>query len=138
MPLAVKEKHRGRKVRDLNISPLAGRTILIVEDAYLIALEAQQIAQEAGAERVVLARGVQEARTILAVEPKIDICVLDLKLGEDDATPLIGEVSSRGIAVLVATGFDSVTPSINVPLIRKPYQDREFVEAIRATLLGRR
>ena len=71
---------------------LAGRTVLIVEDAYLIALEAQRMAEEAGAERVVLASSVEDVRTLLAGEPKIDICVLDLKLGEEDASP-----SSRNV-----------------------------------------
>jgi DNA-binding NtrC family response regulator len=115
-------------------SLLSGRTILIVEDAYLIALEAQRIVEEAGAERVVLANSVQDVRALLAAEPNIDVCVLDLRLGEEDASPLIGEIAERGIAVLVATGFDSVSPAVDVPLLKKPYEEAEFVEAIRAVL----
>jgi DNA-binding response OmpR family regulator len=114
--------------------PLTGRTILIVEDAYLIALEAQRIVEEGGAERVLLANTVDGVRALLAAEPNIDICVLDLRLGEEDASPLIAEMAERGVLVLVATGFDSVSPDVDVPLLKKPYEEAEFIEAIRAVL----
>lgn len=111
--------------------PLRGRTILIVEDAYLIALEAQRIVEEAGAERVLLAATVEDVRSTLAVEPKIDLCVLDLKLGEEDARPLISDIAARGVPVLVVTGFASTTVSSGTPVLRKPYQESDLVEAIR-------
>lgn len=120
-----------------NISPLAGRTVLIVEDAYLIAVEAQRIVEEAGASRVVLASAVEDVRALLAAEPNIDVCVLDLKLGDEDATPLVAELVERGIPVLVATGFDSVSPDVGVPLLKKPYEEAEFIEAIRGVLLDK-
>jgi DNA-binding NtrC family response regulator len=114
--------------------PLAGRIVLIIEDAYLIALDAQRMAEEAGAGRAMLASSVEDVRALLAAEPNVDVCVLDLKLGDEDATPLIDELVARGIPVLVATGFDSVSPIVDVPLLKKPYEEAEFVEAIRAVL----
>ncbi len=86
--------------------PLSGCNILIVEDAYLIALEAQRVVEEAGAEAAVLANSMEDVRALLATEPNVDVCVLDLKLGDEDATPLIAEMAARGIPVLVATGFE--------------------------------
>ena len=42
---------------------------------------------------------VEDVRSALAAEPKIDLCILDLKLGEEDAQPLIGGIlHGRGIA----------------------------------------
>jgi DNA-binding response OmpR family regulator len=118
----------------VNIPSLSGLTFLIVEDAYLIALEAQQIVEDAGAKRVILASTVDDARTALASVAGIDICVLDLKLGEEDATQLIEHLRSLGVAVLVATGFDTTVPDIDAPLLKKPYQEAEFLEAIHAII----
>ena len=112
--------------------PLSGLSILVVEDAYLIALEAQRIVEEAGAERVLLASKVEEVQALLESGVRTDVCVLDLKLGEEDATPLIREILDSGIALLVATGFDSMEPDVDVPVLRKPYEEAEFVEAVRA------
>jgi CheY-like chemotaxis protein len=108
----------------VNIPSLSGLTFLIVEDAYLIALEAQQIVEDAGAKRVILASTVDDARTALASVAGIDICVLDLKLGEEDATQLIEHLRSLGVAVLVATGFDTTVPDIDAPLLKKPTRRR--------------
>ncbi len=126
------------KSENVNIPSLSGLTILIVEDAYLIALGAQQIAEEAGAERVLLASTVDDARAALAREARIDVCVLDLKLGEEDATQLIEHFSGLGVAVLVATAFDSAAPNIDAPLLKKPYQEAELLEAIHAVIRDRR
>lgn len=117
--------------------PLSDRIVLIVEDAYLIALEAQRIVEEAGARRVMLASNVEDVRRALAAEPVIDLCVLDLKLGEEDATPLINEIVERGIRLIVATGFDCTKPVVGVPLLKKPYQETELVDAIRTALPDR-
>lgn len=121
----------------LTILPLSGWTVLIVEDAYLIALEAQRIVEEAGARRVILAGSVEDSRSALAAEPGIDVCILDLRLGEQDATPLIREIGERGIPVLVVTGFDSTSPEVDVPLLKKPYQETELIEAIRGVIRDR-
>jgi DNA-binding response OmpR family regulator len=114
--------------------PLYRRTILIAEDAYLVALDAQRIVEEAGASRVLLAATVDDVRSALAVEQKIDLCILDLKLGEESAEPLIKEMLDSGIPVLVATGFDSTSPTIGVPVLRKPYQENELIDAIRSAI----
>jgi DNA-binding response OmpR family regulator len=127
--------HAGAAV--LTILPLSGWTVLIVEDAYLIALEAQRIVEEAGARRVILAGSVEDSRSALAAEPGIDVCILDLRLGEQDATPLIREIGERGIPVLVVTGFDSTSPEVDVPLLKKPYQETELIEAIRGVIRDR-
>jgi DNA-binding response OmpR family regulator len=114
--------------------PLHRRTILIVEDAYLVALEAQRVVEEAGAARVLLAATVDDVRSALAAEEGIDLCILDLKLGEEDAGPLIRDMLGRGIAVLVATGFDAKSLAIGAPVLRKPYQERELIDAIRVAI----
>jgi DNA-binding response OmpR family regulator len=112
---------------------LAGLTVLVVEDEYLIALEAQRIAEEAGAGEILLANSVAEVRKLLTDGPKIDVAVLDLGLGKEDASPLIEEFGKCGIALLVTTGFDGGGPEVR---LSKPYRDTELVAAIRR-LLGK-
>ena len=117
--------------------PLSGLAILIVEDAYLIALEAQRAVEEAGARSVILARTLEDARAALHSGQRIDVCVLDLMLDHEDASPLLGELAKEGIAVLVASGFDTTNPNLDVPYLRKPYQEGEFIEALRSAVSGR-
>lgn len=114
---------------------LAGMTVLVVEDEYLIALEAQRIIEEAGADAILLANSVAEVRKLLADGPKVDVAVLDLRLGTEDASPLIEEFGKSRIALLVTTGFDSGAPK-GVACLSKPYRDSELVAAIRH-LLGK-
>lgn len=111
-------------------SPLAGKTILIVEDEYLIALEAQHMVEDAGAGEVMLANSVADVLKLLADGPRIDAAVLDLKLGKEDASSLIAEFALRAIPLLVTTGFDVSRPE-GVMVLVKPYQDTQFVDAVR-------
>jgi CheY-like chemotaxis protein len=108
---------------------LDGLTVLIVEDEFLIALDAQRILEEAGAAAVLLANSVKEVLKLLADGPKIDAAVLDLRLGEEDASPLIDEFLGRSIPFLVATGLDAPAAK-GLPMLAKPYRDAEFIDAI--------
>jgi DNA-binding response OmpR family regulator len=112
---------------------LAGMAVLVVEDEYLIAIEAQGILEEAGAGTVLLANSVAEVTKLLADGPQIDAVILDLKLGREDASPLIVAFRDRGIPFVVATGFDAGTPE-GVSRLSKPYRATELVEAILALL----
>jgi DNA-binding response OmpR family regulator len=116
---------------------LAGVSILVVEDEYLIALEAQRMIEEAGAEQVVLANSIGEVRKLLADGPRIDAVVLDLKLGEEDASPLIEEFAARNVPLLVTTGFDVAAP-LDVLCLTKPYREAELVDAISQLVQPRR
>jgi DNA-binding NtrC family response regulator len=110
-------------------SPLSGLLVLVVEDEYLIALEAQRIIEEAGATQVMLANSIAEVRRLLVGGPTIDAAVLDLKLGSDDASPLIADFAHCNIPFLVTTGLDANVPE-GVRRLAKPYREAELIEAI--------
>ena len=112
-----------------NKDQLKGRAILVVEDEYLIALEAQRIVEEAGAILVLLASSIAETRKLLSDGPRLDAVVLDLKLGEEDASPLISEFAARSFPLIVTTGFDIEAPP-HLQCLKKPYREAELVEAI--------
>lgn len=109
--------------------PLDGLTLLVVEDEFLIALDAQRILEDAGAGTVLLANSVAEVRQLLADGPKIEAAVLDLKLGDEDASPLMEEFAQRAIPCVVTTGLDTAAPK-GIRILTKPYRDVEFIDAI--------
>ena len=107
---------------------LDGLTLLVVEDEFLIALDAQRILEEAGAGTVLLANSIADVRKLLADGPRIDAAVLDLKLGDEDASPLMEDFAHRKIPFLVTTGLDTASGQIRI--LAKPYRDAEFIDAI--------
>ena len=110
---------------------LAGLTVLVIEDEYLIASDVQRIAEDAGAEQVLLAGSTAAALACLADAPQIDVCILDLKLGDEDGRPLAQELLKRGIPFVVATGM-GIDPDLpGVPIVHKPYTDTPVVDALR-------
>lgn len=116
-------------------APLSGASVLVVEDEFLIALEAQRIFQDAGATDVVLANSVAQARSLLARGTSFNFGFLDLKLGDEDARPLVSDLTQRGIPILIATGLDETLElSGRTSLIRKPYRDAEVLCAARTLL----
>jgi CheY-like chemotaxis protein len=116
--------------------PLERTTILVVEDEYLIALEAQHMIEDAGAELVLLANSVGEVRKLLDDGPKIDAAVLDLKLGDEDARPLMDVFAARAIPFLLTTGFDGAATQ-GVKVLTKPYREAEFIDAVVELVHGR-
>jgi len=111
--------------------PLHAMTILIVEDEFLIALEAQRIVEDAGASAI-LASTLMQARAHLASAARIDATLLDLRLGREDALPLARELHARGAPVVIASGFDPGIGLSGVPIVAKPYRDRDLVAALLA------
>lgn len=115
-------------------TPLAGMTVLLVEDEFLIAAEAQRIMEDAGAASVHIANSMARAREIAAGLPTIHLGVVDLRLDGETAMPLVEELNKRGVPLLIATGFD---PGIDLPgavLVHKPYRDAEMLAGIAQVL----
>ena len=116
--------------------PLSALSVLVVEDEFLIAVEAQRIVEEAGAGSVILVNSIEAARTALDLGP-VDVCVLDVQLGRDHGAVLTHDLISRGIPFVVASGLrmDADIAGINPALVlAKPYRDVELIEALRTAL----
>ncbi len=115
--------------------PLHRTTILVVEDEYLIALEAQHMLEDAGADVVLLANSVRDVRKLLDDGPPIDVAILDLKLGDEDARPLMGSFAEKAIPFLLTTGFEGAAPE-GVVVLTKPYREADFVDAVTELVQG--
>jgi CheY-like chemotaxis protein len=110
---------------------LDGLTVLVIEDEYLIASDVQRMVEDAGAAQVLLAGSTATALACLADPHQIDVCILDLKLGDEDGRPLAQELLTRGIPFVVATGMGIEADLPGVPIVHKPYTDTQVVDALR-------
>ena len=116
-------------------TPLAGKSVLLVEDSMILALDAEAAIQEAGAGAGTVTASV--ARALAAMEETaFDFAVLDINLGAENRAAIAGRLSERGVPFVFATGsgegkvFPHDFPT--VPVINKPYG----VEQIRLALAG--
>jgi len=98
----VRQSRRGWG-RIMNGVALAGRSILVVEDELLVALEIESCLQAAGASMLV-ARRLREAQA-LAERPDVSAAVLDFGLGHGDTGALCEHLNARGIPFVVYTGY---------------------------------
>lgn len=120
--------------------PLSDLSVLIIEDEFLIAVEAQRIVEEAGASRALLASSVDEARQRLLADMPVDFAVLDIRLGDEDGATLVRELTSRGVPFIIASGFalgGGRAPAGSGIVLTKPYRDAELIEAILSALADR-
>jgi CheY-like chemotaxis protein len=110
--------------------PLAGKSILVIEDELLIAMSVESLLNDAGATTVTIASSVAQAQTALA-RGSYDAAVVDFHLPDGDASVLIEALSGKEIAVVVTTGDSFVQPDLSktVTVLRKPYSDRDLIRS---------
>jgi DNA-binding NtrC family response regulator len=98
---------------------LTGRTILVLEDEPLIALEIEQSLKAIGA-RVITTRQLSDSLK-LADDPDLAAAVVDYKIGDGDSAKLCWLLKERGIPFLFYSGYDFVSRQWpDVPVIPKP------------------
>ena len=118
----------------------SGKSLLLVEDQLLIALDVEFMLDERGLADITTSGSVDDALGKLsAFSP--DVAVLDVNLGEETSIPVAEELARRNIPFVFATGYGErgMVPSAfsDVPILRKPYDAESLAEAI-ASMMGRR
>src|ERR1700730_2989126 len=112
--------------------PLAGKSVLVIEDEALIAMSVEVSLQDAGA-TVVTANSIALAQSALDEGIPFDAAVVDLHLADGNASPLIQVLSERGIPVVITTGdeVDRGQPALSkaVAILQKPHADWPLVMA---------
>jgi CheY-like chemotaxis protein len=123
-----------------NSSPngsLHGCRILVVEDEILIALTAQDMLTDAGANVVIATRATEAADHLSGSHP-LDAAIIDLNLGHGYDSSVAAIAVGRGIPVVFATGYSRVTdlpPDFNgIPIVSKPYTGAMLVSALRVAM----
>lgn len=115
--------------------PLKDRSVLVVEDQLLIALDLETLLLEHGAAAVRLCGSVEDALRSIKME-RPDIAILDVNLGCSTSFPVAFELQRLGVPLIFATGYGNevdVPPALrSIPLVAKPY----CLQTIRQGLLS--
>ncbi|WP_082545621.1 MULTISPECIES: HWE histidine kinase domain-containing protein [unclassified Sphingomonas] len=108
------------------------RSVLLVEDSMLIALDVEDALKSLGATRVVTASSVRQARDAIAAG-HIEFAVLDINLGADSSLSVAEELRARAIPFLFASGYGEqaqlATDFAEEEVISKPYGRGEIIAA---------
>ena len=111
---------------------LAGKRALIVEDQMLIALELEQMLEDAGLTVIATVTSSAAALQFLGRDLP-DVAILDVNLGNDETSlQVAGALQSRNVPFIFATGYGDgiLGPEFaDIPVVRKPYaRETIFVE----------
>jgi DNA-binding response OmpR family regulator len=109
--------------------PLAGRSILIVEDEPLIAMDIAQSLKAQGAS-VSVARTLRDAlREVEA--PGLSAGVLDHRLPDGDASQICDRLDARNIPFVICSGYSYVEgPCSEGEHVHKPVQPEALVAKV--------
>jgi two-component SAPR family response regulator len=110
---------------------LSGKRVLVVEDDYLIAIDAARVLSNAGAE--VVGPFPKEASALTAIEPQLDAAILDINLGDGISFSTAKVLRDACVPFVFLTGYDeSVIPDDfqHVRRFEKPADLRTVVSAI--------
>jgi DNA-binding response OmpR family regulator len=114
-------------------SNLAGRTILIVEDEPLIAMDIVDALKSAGAS-VTTTMSSQHA-LILVEHDGLDAAIIDHGLGDGDSGQLCAGLKERDIPFVVYSGFSKIEGvCAEAPLVKKPASPDVLIATVEGLL----
>ena len=112
---------------------LAGRSVLLVEDEVMIALDVCQCFEDAGAS-VVQAHNLKQALRAIRAN-KLDAAVLDYKLDDGLSTEICTHLENRKIPFVIHSGYDKIEGACEDSVkVQKPANPRELVQIVRGLL----
>ncbi len=118
-------------------SILVGRTIFLVEDQAIIALELQYELESAGARVIGPAHTLEKAEGF-ARRGRIDAAILDMDLRGEDSDPVAEILTQRNIPFLIHTGHGEETDLDarypGVPVLVKPVRSRQLLRILAGLL----
>jgi DNA-binding response OmpR family regulator len=115
-------------------------SVLLVEDEFLIALDAEQILRDMGVRAVEIA-ATFEAASRRAAEGRFDLVVLDVNINGQLSFPIAKVLQQRGVPVVFASGYelrDRPLPGFEGGIcVTKPYTGDRLREAMATVLADR-
>jgi CheY-like chemotaxis protein len=122
-------------------APLAGVRVLLVEDETLVAMLLEDMVADLGGTVVGLASRVGRALDLIrAPDAAIDLAVLDVNLGGEDAFPVAAVLAERGVPFAFSTGYGSAglpEPWRSRPTLQKPFTQPQVEAVLRQALESR-
>jgi len=122
-----------------SVNPLMGRSVLIVEDEPLIALELHDALHKAGAS-ILAATTIKDALALIA-RAQICAAIVDVKLGGHDCSSVCAALTKRSIPFMFYTGYLSAPALLawpHAPSLSKPAAGSTMVDAIVELLPSRK
>jgi DNA-binding response OmpR family regulator len=114
---------------------LEGRSILIVEDEPLIALDITQAFEGTGA-ALTTTNSLHQA-LVLVEHDGLSGAILDHSLGDGNSSLLYARLTERGVPFLIYSGFSAIDGACKGTLhIRKPAAPGELVAAMECLIRG--
>ena len=130
-----------RKPVERGVAPrqvLAAKTVLIVEDSLIIALDAEDVVKKLGADGVMTAATVPAALDLLGEDLRPDIAMLDINLGDKSSFPIADRLETMGIPFLFASGYGEQAhlPAAHAErmVVQKPYTIENVARALERLL----
>ncbi len=110
---------------------LTGRSILVIEEETLVALQLEEQLHRAGA-KVLGARRLREALH-MAEHPALSAAVVNLRLGSDSTSRVCRRLSELGIPFVLHTRYDA-TEALrswpDAPVVSKPADSHVIVSSV--------
>jgi DNA-binding response OmpR family regulator len=110
--------------------------VLIVEDEPMVALQIEDILQEAGFEIAGCVGSLDKALAILKNDD-CDVAILDANLRGDSVAPLANLLQQRSKPFLFVSGYErAYLPEafLDAPLLSKPFEPGELITTVRQLL----
>jgi light-regulated signal transduction histidine kinase (bacteriophytochrome)/CheY-like chemotaxis protein len=116
-------------------------TSLVVEDNLFIALDAEDMLRMLGAKKVVIAKSIAEAQTVIDQET-FSFALLDVNLGSDNSLPIARKLTANKIPFAFGTGYGEqvALPGTmpNAPVVSKPYHRAALAKTLMEMINRRR
>jgi DNA-binding response OmpR family regulator len=122
-----------------HVSPLGGKKVLIVEDDFLIAQDLRAVLRSAGYKVCGTVATSAAALQFLVGAERPDGVLLDVSLGDRDASPVAQLLTSQGVPFMLVTAYErQQLPSAmrGRPLVAKPYSAETLVAMAARTFAG--
>lgn len=113
---------------------LAGQRLLIIEDAFLIALEIQRILDDTTAGTAVFARNFAEVAELVDRFGEFDLVIVNPPKPGSPEMDIVGRIVEAGPAFVVCTGARidlTATPLADAEQVIKPFADDDLLAACR-------
>lgn len=118
--------------------PLAGLSILVVEDELLIAMDVEQLCRDHGAADVILVHALDEEGVGPAAGVDFHAAILDAALGGRSTLGFAATLAATGVPFIFATGHadqeERFAAFPGVAVVGKPYAGRTLIDALVETI----
>lgn len=119
---------------------LKGRSALIVEEEFLIALDIQRMLETMDVGQILFARNADEARQLRAHWPDLALAIVELRMDASRNHQLPEDLVEAGIPLVITTGDFALSRQLaagNAPVIVKPIPEEALASAVAKALAAR-